>query len=75
MTKRDYINEVTRLEKRVTDLEAQLPLKSFEVRTSDGDEVEVKGHGFSDHQNIVNVWIHPWSNVAVFKNPIYIKEK
>ena len=77
---RDYENENSELQNEINNLRKQLPLKTFEIKTSDGDFVEVKGHGFSDHggnseQNIVNVWIHPWSNVAVFKNPVYIKEK
>jgi len=77
---RDYKNENSELRSEINNLRKQLPLKTFEIRTSNGDEVEVKGHGFhADHGvnsgNIVNVWVHPWSNVAVFNNPVYIKEK
>ena len=75
--KRFYIRQVLKLGDEIKSLKKQLPLKSFEIKTSDGEFVEVKGHGINyrnDH-NTVAVWIHPWDDVAIFINPIYAKEK
>ena len=74
---RDYANENSELRDEINNLKKQLPLKTFEVRTSNGDEVEVKGHGYNyrDDRHAVTIWTHPWDDVATFLHPVYIKEK
>ena len=79
-TKSDLRAEIRRLGNSLTELRAVSPLKTFEVRTSDGDDIEIKGHGFAYHGELnknrtATIWVYPdFENVAEFLNPVYVRE-
>ena len=74
-TKRKLRAEIRRLGNSLTELRAVSPLKTFEVRTSDGDDIEIKGHGFAYHDKTATIWVYPdFENVAEFLNPVYVRE-
>ena len=78
MTKQDYIKENIRLQDKIDILQKESPRKVYEIKTSDGEFVEILAHGYNyDHYrdggHRYNLWIHPWENVADFINPIYIR--
>ena len=80
MTKQDYIKENINLQNEIDGLKKESRKKLYEIKTPDGELVEILAHGYSsdyyrDGGHRYNFWIHPWENVADFINPVYVREK
>ena len=74
-TKRKLRAEIKLFKEKLRELRRDSPLKTFEVRTSDGDDIEIKGHGFAYHDRTATIWAYPdFENVAEFLNPVYVRE-
>ena len=74
MRKKELVEKVVSLTKEVDSLKRQLPKKVYEVVTSDGEHTTVRADGYSHDGGVCNLWVHPWDNVALFNNPVSVRE-
>ena len=74
MRKKDLVEKVVSLTKEVDSLKRQLPKKEYEVVIPGGEHITVRADGYSYDGSVCNLWVHPWDNVALFNNPVSVRE-